>query len=1149
MNFLARGTRLVPFFTFLFWAFSISAGAQTAGALDPTFDARLASDGGIVYGSAITNEGKSLIVGNFHFVNDTYQYGIARLLADGNPDPAFNAGAGANGTIYGLAIDAQNRILVVGDFTTFANAPRSRIARLNPDGTLDGTFNPGTGADDTVLTVATDTQGRTVIGGFFTSFNGTPRSRLARLNPDGSLDSAFNPSAANTVNRLRIDSQGRIVIAGLFYVVNGTSRPGIARLNDNGSLDATFAPSGGADYQIFDFAIDAQGRYVIGGEFGLFNGTVRSRVARVNPDGSLDTTFSPLAGADGFVFSVSIDNQGRIYFGGRFFIYGNTSRRCLVRTMADGTVDPDFLPATASSTDTFIEVRSTLPLPNQGGVFVGGVFRIRQGQFVSRFGRFQENGTLDQSFLSRIDGNSTVNALAQSANGDLIAGGRFNFSRGIRRNHLARFTPNGNLDQSFNTGDGAFQEVKTVATAANRKVVAGGLFQSFNNLQRPSLARVTASGALDGSFQPIVTGGGVDQAVIDSANRVVIGGVFFQINLVSINNLARLNNDATLDTTFNAGTGPNGYIYAMAQDTQGRILIGGTFNQYNGVTQNFLSRLNSNGTIDQTFNMGFGPSVNVWAIALDNLGRIVIAGQFVEFNRTTRIRVARLNPDGSLDTTFNPGLGPDATVRCVAIDSQNRVIIGGEFTTVAGVSRNRIARLNATGGLDTTFDPGSGCNGIVRSVLVDPFDRVVAGGDFTTFNGQPRCGLVRLNGDQTCTFGISPNTGNFPVEGGGGSATVTSGPCQWTASGIPDWIAGFPASGSGTNTVSFTVSPNSGPARSANIRVGDATLTISQTSACSFALDKTSLRLDPPGGTRKVFVSTGTSCTWNAISNDDWISVTSGASGTGNGTVQLQIQPIPPVFGLPRTGTVTIAGMTFTVTQSTRQQVTVGAFRPSNGFVYLKNTNATGFADSEFFYGQANDIPVAGDWDGNGTDTIGIYRNGTFYLRNSNTAGFADIQFPFGSPGDLPIVGDWDGDGIDTVGIVRGNQVLLRNSNTPGFADIEFFYGTAGDIFLAGDWNGDGIDTVGCFRPSNGFVYIRNTNTTGFADLQFFYGQAGDKPVVGDWNADGVDTIGIVRGNQWFLRDSNSSGFADLQFFYGASTDIPITGDWNDQPY
>ena len=97
---------------------------------------------------------------------------------------------------------------------------------------------------------------------------------------------------------------------------------------------------------------------------------------------------------------------------------------------------------------------------------------------------------------------------------------------------------------------------------------------------------------------------------------------------------------------------------------------------------------------------------------------------------------------------------------------------------------------------------------------------------------------------------------------------------------------------------------------------------------------------------------------------------------------------------------------------------TAGVFRPSNGLLYLMNSNTTGFADAALNYGLPGDYPVVGDWDGNGTTTIGIYRNGTFFLRNSNTLGFAEVVFPFGNPGDQPIAGDWDGNGVDTIGRV-----------------------------------------------------------------------------------------------------------------------------------
>jgi hypothetical protein len=229
---------------------------------------------------------------------------------------------------------------------------------------------------------------------------------------------------------------------------------------------------------------------------------------------------------------------------------------------------------------------------------------------------------------------------------------------------------------------------------------------------------------------------------------------------------------------------------------------------------------------------------------------------------------------------------------------------------------------------------------------------------------------------------------------------------------------------------------------------------------------------------------------------------------------------------------------------------TTGVFRPGNGLLYLKNLNITGFADVSINYGLAGDYPVVGDWDGNGTATIGVYRGGSFYLRNSNTLGFADLVIPFGQVGDQPIAGDWDGNGTDTIGVFRPSTglFLLRNSNTPGAEDVSFFLGNPGDVAIAGDWNGDGTDTTGVFRPGNGVIFLKNANTTGIADVTLNYGLPGDKPVTGDWDGNGTDTIGVYRGNVFYLRNSNTVGFADLTFALGLPGDMPIAGNWDNLP-
>ncbi len=254
--------------------------------------------------------------------------------------------------------------------------------------------------------------------------------------------------------------------------------------------------------------------------------------------------------------------------------------------------------------------------------------------------------------------------------------------------------------------------------------------------------------------------------------------------------------------------------------------------------------------------------------------------------------------------------------------------------------------------------------------------------------------------------------------------------------------------------------------------------------------------------------------------------------------------------GRPNNGVSDLGADEYWPTTQVLDSNTTGVFRPTNGLLYLKNSNTTGIADIAINYGIPGDYPVVGDWDGNGTVTIGIYRNGSFYLRNSNTVGFADMVFSFGAPGDQPIAGDWDGDGVDTIGVFRPSTATfyLRNSNSAGSPQISFVLGNPGDVGIAGDWNGDGKDTTGVFRPVNGIIFLKNTNTTGFADIALNYGIPGDKPVTADWNNDGIDTIGVYRNGTFLLRNSNTVGFAEIVFGLGNPGDMPIAGNWDAKP-
>ncbi len=228
------------------------------------------------------------------------------------------------------------------------------------------------------------------------------------------------------------------------------------------------------------------------------------------------------------------------------------------------------------------------------------------------------------------------------------------------------------------------------------------------------------------------------------------------------------------------------------------------------------------------------------------------------------------------------------------------------------------------------------------------------------------------------------------------------------------------------------------------------------------------------------------------------------------------------------------------------ESTTTGVFRPTNGAIFLKSANQTGFADAALTYGLPGDKPLAGDWNNDNIDSIGVFRSGEFHLRNSKSNGFADYVFAYGAGGDLPVAGDWDGDGVDTVGVFRNGLFLLRDANSSGAPDYIFSLGVAGDVPIAGDWDGDGVDTVGVFRPSNGALYLKNVNSTGFADIVLTYGLPGDKPVTGDWDGDGDDTIGVCRDGLFLLRNSNTNGFADIVFSLGVAGDEPIAGRWGD---
>ncbi len=228
---------------------------------------------------------------------------------------------------------------------------------------------------------------------------------------------------------------------------------------------------------------------------------------------------------------------------------------------------------------------------------------------------------------------------------------------------------------------------------------------------------------------------------------------------------------------------------------------------------------------------------------------------------------------------------------------------------------------------------------------------------------------------------------------------------------------------------------------------------------------------------------------------------------------------------------------------------------PSQGRWYLRDLAGN---EKVFFYGNPDDIPFMGDWDCDGDDTPGLFRQSDAfaYLRNSNTQGIADIRFFFGNPDDIPLAGDFDGDGCDTLSIYRPSEgrfyiinKLGQNEGGLGAADFSFLFGNLGDKPVVGDWDGDGIDEVGLHRESTGLFYWRDSLTQGIGDGNIIFGDPGDRFVAGDWGVvDGRDTPAIFRpgDGRIYLRDTLTQGIADENFAFGESPWLPVSGAFED---
>jgi uncharacterized delta-60 repeat protein len=364
-------------------------------------------------------------------------------------------------------------------------------------------------------------------------------------------------------------------------------------------------------------------------------------------------------------------------------------------------------------------------------------------------------GSLDTDFTPGDGVDQSVFALSVQPDGKIIVGGDFTTVGGVSRNGIARLNSSGSLDSAFDPGSGPDDLVNTVALQGN-KLIIGGYFTQVSGTAQGYMARLDSQGALDMSFDP---GSGADGPVLALAvqgdGKVLLGGEFTTINGIARNNIARLNSNGSLDTDFDPGAGVSGALFSsvksIAVQGDGKVIIGGAFTSVNGAARTNIAQLHTDGSVDNGFNprvdvAGAGVLAGVNSLAVQSDGKIVIGGDFTGINGIARTNISRLNSNGSLDTTFNPGT-LDFAVNSLAVQSNGKIVIGGFFTRVSGATRKYVARLNSDGSLDTDFDPGSGADDAVYVAALQEDGKVLIGGLFRSFDRAPRDGIARLHGD------------------------------------------------------------------------------------------------------------------------------------------------------------------------------------------------------------------------------------------------------------------------------------------------------------------------------------------------------------------------------------------------------------------
>ncbi|MBS1742086.1 MAG: T9SS type A sorting domain-containing protein [Bacteroidetes bacterium] len=890
-HFSPKNNLVVFLFSMLSILLSVHTSAQS-GHIDPSFNL---ADHGInttegadndVRTLAIQPDGKIILGGLFNSFNGTTANRIERINADGSVDATFNiGGAGADGPVYKVALQPDGKILVAGKFNSFNGSSKAKLVRLNADGSIDGGFSVGSGFNDSVNIVTVQADGKILVGGNFTTYNGSAANYLVRLNADGSKDALFSPvGIGSTVNDIAVQTDNKI-LAGM------QASGFLTRLTTSGATDPTFTiAASGINAVVKAITLQTDGKILVGGLLyapDFYYGSV----VRLNSNGSVDAGFSSPVYEQVNVISLQADGKILVGNGTYYERYTYMAGKKIERLNTNGSVDAGF--SYYFDIDNLNQNVYALAVQADGKIVsaesvkwqvsfrsVTAPYYLGTKDF--KIKRYNTNGDDDVNFVlntSATGSSKIINTTAVQADGKIIVGGYFNSFNGVVANHIVRLNTNGTIDPTFITGSGTNAAVNAVAVQPDGKIIIAGYFNVYNGAAHNQMVRLNSNGTVDASFNPTFQNyNWINSIVVRADGKILVGDA-------NTGSMRCLNADGSIDNSFTATFATTipydiPQIFSMAVQTDGKIIAGGHFTRISGTggapSYSNIARLNSDGKRDQTFNGtftdeggsilnigAFGGDVNAVAIQAD--GKILAGGDFTNYRTASNTinvnRIMRLTSDGDVDVDFNAGgSGANGTINSITVLSNGKILVAGNFSSYNGISAGGLIRLNSNGTIDNNFNvAGTGANSIsINSLTIENGEaRLYIAGNFTSYNGTGKNRIARIF-----------------IDDSGAPATPTTTTATICASELPYVWNGnnYTATGVYTATV---VHPNGTTVDTLILTIGAGNI-VGPDRACQFVSANTN-------ATYRITAPAGSAITWS-VSSSSTMSIAG-----GQGTSQVSI--------------------------------------------------------------------------------------------------------------------------------------------------------------------------------------------------------------------------------------------------------------------